>query len=56
MVAGAPSRDLLAMAGEGLRNNLRAAIQQAYPCMRRQPIVLSQSSALPRSGMVTSSR
>ena len=28
----------------------------AYPCMRRQPIVLSQSSALSRSGIVTSSR
>ena len=29
MAAGEPSRDLLAMAREGLRNKLRAAIQQA---------------------------
>jgi hypothetical protein len=38
-------------------SSVRAVLEEcADPCMRRQPIVLSQSSALSRSGMVTSSR
>src|SRR5271167_5030277 len=36
---------------------LREVLEEcAYPCMRRQPIVLPQNPALAPSGMVTSSR
>src|ERR1700693_1314653 len=46
-------RQLLVGNGDSaLREDLKEC---ACPCVRRQPIVLSQSSALSRSGMVTSS-